>query len=689
MNTVSKLPDWVALDDKAVAVARALAMDSVQRVGNGHPGTAMSLAPVAYTLFQRFLKHDPRDPEWIGRDRFILSCGHSSLTLYIQLLFSGYGLTIDDLKAFRTWGSLTPGHPEFGHTKGVETTTGPLGQGIANAVGMAIAARYKQGILDPNNDFHSSIFAHNIWVICSDGDIQEGVSAEASSLAGTQALGNLKVIYDDNRISIDGDTHHAFTEDVSARYKSYGWNVIEVPAKTNGDVGREALEEAMVNAGKEINRPTLIRLQSVIAWPAPKARNTAKSHGSALGSDEVAATKIELGLPAEDFYFPLEIENHVRKVIDRNQASRDAWEKEFNKWQTSNPEGAALLERLRNSDLPKDWETALPDFEGGKEIATRKASGEVINKLAGIFPEMLGGSADLAESNNTTIEGGGAFLPASSKMPGANPSGRNIFFGIREHAMGAIINGMALHGGLKPFAGTFLVFSDYMRGAVRLSALMQLPVTFIWTHDSIGLGEDGPTHQPIEHLASLRAIPGLDVIRPADANEVSIAWREIIRNKKPAALILSRQNLPVLDRKIVSSAENAAKGAYPLLGISNPDLILIASGSEVSLALSAAEELAKSGVKAEVVSAISLEWFARQPQNYQEKVLPPDIKARVSIEAGIKMGWREYVGEKGEIVSINHFGASASHTKLFTEFGFTVDNVVASAKRSLEKSKAK
>ncbi len=689
MNTVTKLPDWVALDDRAVAVARALAMDSVQRVGNGHPGTAMSLAPVAYTLFQRFLKHDPKDPEWIGRDRFILSCGHSSLTLYIQLLFSGYGLTIDDLKAFRTWGSLTPGHPEFGHTKGVETTTGPLGQGIANAVGMAIAARYKQGILDPNNDFHSSIFAHNIWVICSDGDIQEGVSAEASSLAGTQALGNLKVIYDDNRISIDGDTHHAFTEDVSARYKSYGWNVIEVPAKTNGDVDREALEEAMVNAGKEINRPTLIRLQSVIAWPAPKARNTAKSHGSALGSDEVAATKIELGLPAEDFYFPIEIENHVRKVIDRSQASRDAWEKEFNKWQASNPEGAALLERLRNNDLPADWETALPHFEGGKEIATRKASGEVINKLAGKFPEMLGGSADLAESNNTNIEGGGAFLPASSKMPGANPSGRNIFFGIREHAMGAIINGMALHGGLKPFAGTFLVFSDYMRGAVRLSALMQLPVTFIWTHDSIGLGEDGPTHQPIEHLASLRAIPGLDVIRPADANEVSIAWREIIRNSRPAALILSRQNLPVLDRKIVSSAENAAKGAYPLLGISNPDLILIASGSEVSLALSAAEELAKSGVKAEVVSAISLEWFARQPQNYQEKVLPPDIKARVSIEAGIKMGWREYVGEKGEIVSIDHFGASASHTKLFTEFGFTVENVVASAKRSLEKSKAK
>ncbi len=686
MNREMELPSWVDLDDKAVAVARALAMDSVQRVGNGHPGTAMSLAPAAYTLFQRFLKHDPKDPEWIGRDRFILSCGHSSLTLYIQLLFSGYGLTIDDLKSFRTWGSLTPGHPEFGHTKGVETTTGPLGQGIANAVGMAMAARYKQGILDPKKDFHSSLFAHNIWVICSDGDIQEGVSAEASSLAGTQALGNLKVIYDDNRISIDGDTHHAFTEDVSARYKSYGWNVIEVSAKSNGDVDRVALEVAMTRAVEESNRPTLIRLQSVIAWPAPKARNTAKSHGSALGSDEIAATKIELGLPAEDFYFPPEIESHVRKVIDRNRTMRDAWENEFTKWQVSNPESAALLDRLRRNDFPAAWEEELPKFESGKEVATRKASGEVINKLAEKFPEMLGGSADLAESNNTTIEGGGAFLPASSKMPGANPYGRNIFFGIREHAMGAIINGMALHGGLRPFAGTFLVFSDYMRGAVRLSALMQLPVTFIWTHDSIGLGEDGPTHQPIEHLASLRAMPGLDVIRPADANEVSIAWREIILNKKPAALILSRQNLPVLDRKVICSAEEAAKGAYPLLGVANADVILIATGSEVSLALSAAEQLTQSGINTEVISAISLEWFARQPQSYREKVLPAKIKARVSIEAGVGMGWREYVGEKGEIISIDHFGASASHTKLFSEFGFTVENIVAAAKRTLEKS---
>lgn len=687
MKRDTELPDWEELDDQAVAVARALAMDSVQRVGNGHPGTAMSLAPVAYTLFQRFLKHDPKDPEWIGRDRFILSCGHSSLTLYIQLLFSGYGLTIEDLKSFRTWGSLTPGHPEFGHTKGVETTTGPLGQGIANGVGMAMAARYKQGLLDPTSDFNSSLFAHNIWVICSDGDIQEGVSAEASSLAGTQALGNLKIIYDDNRISIDGDTHNAFTEDVSARYRSYGWNVIEVPAKVNGDVDRDLLEEAMAQAVQELNRPTLIRLQSVIAWPAPKARNTAKSHGSALGAEEVAATKIELGLPAQDFYFPPEIENHVRKVFDRNRAMRERWENEFKNWQIANPQGAALLDRLRKNELPDNWEKALPHFENGKEIATRKASGEVINKLAEQFPEMLGGSADLAESNNTTIEGGGAFLPSSSKMQGANPYGRNIFFGIREHAMGAIINGMALHGGLRPFAGTFLVFSDYMRGAVRLSALMQLPVTFIWTHDSIGLGEDGPTHQPIEHLASLRAMPGLDVIRPADANEVSIAWREIILNRKPAALILSRQNLPVLDRKIINTAEGAAKGAYPLLGVKEPDVILIATGSEVSLALAAAAELKQSGVRAEVVSAISLEWFARQPESYRNSVLPPEVKARVSIEAGVALGWREYVGEKGEVVSIDHFGASAAHTKLFTEFGFTVENVISAAKRSLEKSR--
>ena len=688
-NAVSNLPDWTDLDDRAVAIARALAMDSVQRVGNGHPGTAMSLAPVAYTLFQRILKHDPTDPEWIGRDRFILSCGHSSLTLYIQLLFSGYGLSIDDLKSFRTWGSLTPGHPEYGHTKGVETTTGPLGQGIANAVGMAMAARYKHGLFDPASDFQDSPFGHNIWVICSDGDVQEGVSAEASSLAGTQALGNLKVIYDDNRISIDGDTHNAFTEDVSARYRSYGWNVIEVSAKSDGDVDRSALERAMIEAVSVNDRPTLIRLQSVIAWPAPKARNTAKSHGSALGKEEVAATKVELGLPAEDFFFPKEIESHVRKLIERNREFRDQWNARYENWRSANPKAATLLDRMQANGLPENWKELIPVFESGKEVATRKASGEVINKLATAFPEMLGGSADLAESNNTTIEGGGAFLPSSSKMAGANPFGRNIFFGIREHAMGAIINGMALHGGLRPFAGTFLVFSDYMRGAVRLSALMQLPVTFIWTHDSIGLGEDGPTHQPIEHLASLRAMPGLDVIRPADANEVAIAWQQILINRKPAALILSRQNLPVIDRSKFNTADHASRGAYPLLKINDPEVILIATGSEVALALAAAEQLNSAGIKCEVVSAISLEWFERESQSYRDSVLPSKVKARVSIEAGVRQGWREYVGDNGEILSLDHFGASASHTKLFSEFGFTVENVIAAAKRVIEKSRNK
>ena len=513
-----EIAPWIDLDDKAVAIARGIAMDAVQKVGNGHPGTAMSLAPVAYALFQRFLRHDPKDPNWIGRDRFILSCGHSSLTLYIQLLFSGYGLTLDDLKSFRTWGSLTPGHPEYGHTLGVETTTGPLGQGVANAVGMAMAARYERGLLDPDATKGESVFDHNIWVICSDGDLQEGVSAEASSLAGVQELGNLKVIYDDNRISIEGDTHYAFTEDVSMRYRSYGWHVIEVSAKADGDVDRVAIEAAMGEALLITDKPTLIRLRTVIAWPAPKARNTAKSHGSALGADEVAATKIELNLPAQDFYFPEEVEKHVRRVQERSAKLKSNWQADFSKWQSTNPERAALLERLIKRDLPSNWSADLPVFASDKEVSTRKASGDVINALAAKMPELFGGSADLAESNNTTIEGGGSFLPSSSKMKGASPYGRIIHFGIREHAMGSILNGIALHGLARPFGGTFLVFSDYMRGAVRLAALMKLPVTFIWSHDSIGLGEDGPTHQPIEHIASLRAIPGLDVIRPADAN---------------------------------------------------------------------------------------------------------------------------------------------------------------------------
>ena len=683
-----ELAKWVALDDQAVVVSRALAMDAVQKVGNGHPGTAMSLAPVAYTLFQRILKHDPANPNWIARDRFILSCGHSSLTLYIQLYLSGYGVELEDLKSFRTYDSLTPGHPEYGHTLGVETTTGPLGQGVANGVGMAMAARFEKGLLDPNNK--TDLFDHNIWVICSDGDLQEGVSAEASSLAGTQQLGNLKVIYDDNRISIEGDTHVAFTEDVSGRYRAYGWDVIEVEAKKNGDVDREKLESAMIKALEQRSKPVLIRLHTVIAWPAPTAKGTSESHGSALGADEVAATKVELGLdPAQLFFAPTEVISHTRKVKTKGSDLYQEWLTRFSKWQIDNPEESKLLSRLLSKKLPEGWEKSLPVFSPEKDIATRAASGKVINAIAKILPEFWGGSADLAGSNNTTIEGGGSFLPKTSKMTGANPFGRIIHFGIREHAMGAILNGAALHGLVKPFAGTFLVFSDYMRGAVRLSALMQLPVTYVWSHDSIGLGEDGPTHQPVEHLAALRAIPGLAIVRPADANEVSLCWGRIIADGKPVGLALSRQNLPVLDLNKYANIKDAVKGAYVLMDApnnSNPDVILIATGSEVSLTLAAQEKLMAEGIKARVVSAPCLEWFMEQPGSYREQVLPKKIKARVSIEAGISQPWYQYIGDSGIAVSLEHFGASASASVLFKEFGFTVEKIVLAAKESIKKA---
>ncbi len=678
---------WSALDDQAVTTSRALAMDAVQKVGNGHPGTAMSLAPVAYTLFQRILKHDPSHPDWIARDRFILSCGHSSLTLYIQLFLSGYGVELDDLKSFRTHNALTPGHPEYGHTLGVETTTGPLGQGVANAVGMAMASRYEKGLLDPDNK--TDLFDHNIWVICSDGDLQEGVSAEASSLAGTQQLGNLKVIYDDNRISIEGDTHVAFDEDVSARYKSYGWEVFEVSAKHNGDVDREKLEQIMEKALLEKNKPVLIRLHSVIAWPAPSAQGTAESHGSALGADEVSATKKVLGLnPDESFVVPAEVLDHARKIKERGAKNYQTWQVKFSEWQSANNDKAELLRRLINHELPANWAKNLPVFSTEKEIATRAASGKVIQEIAKALPEFWGGSADLAGSNNTTIEGGNSFLPATSQMKNAHPHGRIIHFGIREHAMGAILNGIALHGLAKPFAGTFLVFSDYMRGAVRLSAIMKLPITYVWSHDSIGLGEDGPTHQPVEHLATLRAIPDFAVIRPADANEVSIAWREIITRAQPVGLALSRQNLPVIDRTQNNSAEGLSKGAYVLNDSANNfDVILIATGSEVSLALKSQAELVAQGIATRVVSAPCLEWFEQQDQSYKEKVLPKSVKARVSIEAGIAMPWYKFIGDYGVAVSLEHFGASASATTLFKEFGFTVENVVNAAKQSIANSK--
>jgi transketolase len=571
-------------------------------------------------------------------------------------------------------------------------TTGPLGQGVATAVGMAMAARYERGLLDPQASAGSSVFDHSIWVICSDGDLQEGVSAEASSLAGTQELGNLKVIYDDNRISIEGDTHVAFTEDVCGRYKAYGWDVIEVDTKQNGDVDREKLESAMIKALEQNSKPVLIRLHTVIAWPAPKAQGTSESHGSALGADEVAATKIELGLdPAKSFFAPDEVTSHTRKVKSRGSDLYQAWLERFSKWQIDNPEENKLLSRLLSKKLPDNWEKSLPVFSTEKDIATRAASGKVINAIAKILPEFWGGSADLAGSNNTTIEGGGSFLPKTSKMTGANPFGRIIHFGIREHAMGAILNGAALHGLVKPFAGTFLVFSDYMRGAVRLSALMQLPVTYVWTHDSIGLGEDGPTHQPVEHLAALRAIPGLTIVRPADANEVSLCWGRIIADGKPVGLALSRQNLPVLDPVKYTNIKDTVKGAYVLADAeasnnNNIDVILIATGSEVCLALLAQEKLIAEGIKTRVVSAPSLEWFMEQPESYREQVLPKKIKARVSIEAGISQPWYQYIGDSGIAVSLEHFGASASASVLFKEFGFTVEKVVLAAKESINKA---
>jgi transketolase len=682
MTTIS---NWTELDDRAVAYARALAMDAVQKVGNGHPGTAMALAPVAYALFQRHLIHDPSDAHWLGRDRFILSCGHSSMTLYTQLYFSGYGLTMKDLQEFRTQGSLTPGHPEFGHTTGVEMTTGPLGAGVASAVGFAMAARYERGLLDPDAPGGSSPFDHSIWVICSDGDLQEGVSAEASSLAGTQQLGNLKLIYDDNRISIEGDTHLSFTEDVSARYRAYGWHVIEVDAMADGNIDLPAVDRAMTTAKQETTKPTLIRMHSVIAWPAPKLRNTAKSHGSALGDEEIAATKVKLGLdPDEKFAMPKEVLQHIRLVGDRGKAAKQEWDLQFKKWQSTHPEKSDLLDRLLSKTLPQNWDTSLPVFEAGKDIATRAASGKVINAIAKVLPEFWGGSADLAESNNTTIEGGGSFLPETSGLAGATPYGRVIHFGIREHAMGSILNGITLHGLSRCFGGTFAVFSDYMRPSVRLAALMNIPTTFVWTHDSIGLGEDGPTHQPVEHLAAMRAIPNFAVIRPADANEVAQAWKAILERRTPAGLFLSRQNLPVVDRTTHASAQGLHQGAYTLMPApTQAKVVIIATGSEVSLALASAQILNDASISTSVVSAPCLEWFAQESQNYKESVLP-QAALRVSIEAGIAQGWREYVGDAGLIISLDHYGASASAQQLFTEYGFSVENVVSKIKEALK-----
>ncbi|WP_017610582.1 transketolase [Nocardiopsis xinjiangensis] len=686
--------DWSELDLRAVNTVRALAMDAVEKSGNGHPGTAMSLAPAAYLLFQKIMRHDPAAPDWVGRDRFVLSVGHSSLTLYIQLYLAGYDVSLDDLKGLRQWGSLTPGHPEVGHTPGVETTTGPLGQGLGNAVGMAMAARRERGLFNPEAGLGASPFDHHVFAFCSDGDVQEGVSHEASALAGTQNLGNLIMVWDDNQISIEDDTRIAHSENVLERYRAYGWHVEEVDWTAAGDYTEDidALYQAILRGKADTEHPTFIRLRTVIGWPAPNKQNTGAIHGAAIGAEEVTATKQLLGLTDEPFHVEDAVIEHTRKALARGREAHSEWEKAFQAWRRGAGENGELFDRLQSGKLPEGWTEALPVFEAdAKGMATRKAGGEVLSALAPVLPELWGGSADLAGSNNTTPKGEPSFLPfdrASSMFPG-NPYGRVLHFGVREHGMGSVLNGIALHGPTRPYGGTFLVFSDYMRPAVRLAALMQLPVTYVWTHDSIGLGEDGPTHQPIEHLWALRAIPGLDVVRPADANETAVVWRKALETTdRPSALALTRQNLPVLDRGEYAPAEEAVKGGYVLAEASggSPEAIVIATGSEVPIALEARQELEEAGTPTRVVSMPCVEWFEAQGEEYREQVLPSSVRTRVSIEAGVALGWREYVGDAGVSVSLEHFGASAPYQTLYEKFGITSEAVVAAVRDSAAKA---
>jgi transketolase len=692
---------WDNIDSKSVDTARVLAADAVEKVGNGHPGTAISLAPVAYLLFQKVMCHDPADEKWTGRDRFILSVGHSSLTIYNQLYLAGYGLELDDIKALRTWGSATPGHPEYGHTKGVEITTGPLGQGLASATGFAYAARFERGLFDPETAQGESAFDHFVYVIAGDGDMQEGVTSEAASLAGHQQLGNLVVIYDSNQISIEDDTNIAFTEDLTARYNAYGWHTQTVDWKKSGNYHEDIAElyAAIEKAKAETTKPSLITLRTIIGWPSPKKQNTGKIHGSALGAEELAGLKTALGFDTEKTFEVLpEVIAHTRNnAAARAKDARAAWQAKFDVWAAANPDKKKLYDRVQSGQTPTELESSLPVFEGGTEISTRSASGKVINAIAKVMPELWGGSADLAESNNTTIEGAKSFVPAewSTHEWTGNTYGRVLHFGIREHAMGSILNGIVLHGNTRVFGGTFLIFSDYMRPAVRLAALMKVPSIFVWTHDSVALGEDGPTHQPVEQLATLRAIPGLDMVRPGDANEVAYAWKTILeRRHNPAGIALTRQNIPVFKRgevdetgAVFASAELTSKGAYTLIDASNakPELILIATGSEVQLAIEARVKLEAEGIKTRVVSAPCVEWFDEQSEVYKESVLPSAVTARVSVEAGLALGWSKYVGGQGESVSIEHFGASADYKTLFREFGMTADAVVKAAHKSLSK----
>jgi transketolase len=675
-----------------------LAADAVEKVGNGHPGTAISLAPVAYLLFNKVMRHDPSDDKWLGRDRFILSVGHSSLTIYNQLYLHGYGLELDDLKALRTWGSATPGHPEFGHTKGVEITTGPLGQGLASATGFAYAARFERGLFDPKAAEGQSPFDHFVFVIAGDGDMQEGVTAEAASLAGHQKLGNLVVIYDSNQISIEDDTNIAFTEDLSKRYESYGWHTQVVDWKKTGDYVEDIAElyAAIEKAKSVTDKPSLITLRTIIGWPSPKKQNTGKIHGSALGAEELAGLKSVLGFdPEKTFDVATEVIAHTRGYQKHASDVRSNWEAAFDAWAAENPDKKKLLDRVVTGAVPAGLEAALPSFESGSSVSTRVASGKVINALAEVMPELWGGSADLADSNMTTITGAKSFVPAewSTHEWTGDKYGRVLHFGIREHAMGAIVNGIVLHGNTRAFGGTFLIFSDYMRPAVRLAALMGVPSIFVWTHDSVALGEDGPTHQPIEQLATLRAIPNLDIVRPADANETAYAWKTVLeRRKGPSGLALSRQNLPVFARgqadetgAVFAGAEQTAKGAYTLLEAANgkPQVILIATGSEVEIAVAARIQLEASGIATRVVSAPCLEWFDEQPAAYREQVLPTDVKAKVSVEAGLALGWNKYIGASGQSVSIEHFGASADAKTLYREFGMTAEAVVSAAKATI------
>ena len=693
---------WTELDSKAVDTARVLAADAVEKVGNGHPGTAISLAPVAYLLFNKVMRHDPSDDRWLGRDRFILSVGHSSLTLYNQLYLHGYGLDLDDIKALRTWGSLTPGHPEFGHTKGVEITTGPLGQGLASATGFAYAARFERGLFDPETAPGESPFDHFVYVIAGDGDMQEGVTAEAASLAGHQKLGNLVVIYDSNQISIEDDTNISFSESVNDRYLSYGWHTQIVDWKKTGNYVEdlEELYAAIERAKAATDKPSLIILRTIIGWPSPKKQNSGKIHGSALGAEELAGLKQVLGFdPEKTFDVAPEVIAHTRAFQKSADAVRSEWQSSFDAWSAKNVEEKKLLDRVLSGAAPEGIEAALPKFEGGTEVSTRAASGKVINAIAAIMPELWGGSADLAESNLTTINSAKSFVPSewSTHEWSGDVYGRVLHFGIREHAMAAILNGIALHGNTRAFGGTFLIFSDYMRPAVRLAALMKTPSIFVWTHDSVALGEDGPTHQPIEQLATLRAIPGLDMVRPGDANETAFAWKTMLeRRKGPAGIALTRQNIPVFKRgeadatgAVFAGAENTFKGAYTLIEAANgkPDLILIATGSELQLAVSAREQLEQQGISTRVVSAPCLEWFDEQPDSYRESVLPKAVTARVSVEAGLSLGWSKYVGAFGRSVSIEHFGASADYKTLFREFGMTTESVIAKAHESISATK--